>query len=123
MRNLSRAAILTFVACVSLATTPFVRSAGAQRPTLSAAVRRFIALDTDVVALTHVRVIDGTGCTTRRGRACTATSPNRSRASISRAAWTSMRTAGSMNGIGEFSLKKSIDDGERAGPWIDVTAP
>jgi hypothetical protein len=36
---------------------------------------------------------------------------------------TSMRTAGSMNGIGEFSLKKSIDDGERAGPWIDVTAP
>jgi enamidase len=36
---------------------------------------------------------------------------------------TSMRTSGSMNGIGEFNLKKSIDAGARAGPWIDVTAP
>ncbi len=35
--------------------------ATAQRPTLSAAVKPYIAIDTPVVALTHVRVIDGTG--------------------------------------------------------------
>src|SRR6185503_16932970 len=33
----------------------------AQRPTLSAAVKQYVAVDTPVVALTHVRVIDGTG--------------------------------------------------------------
>src|SRR6266699_661046 len=32
----------------------------AQRP-LSAAVKQYVAIDTPVVALTHVRVIDGTG--------------------------------------------------------------
>src|SRR5438477_12404029 len=35
--------------------------ASAQRPTLSAAVKQYVAVDTAVVALTHVRVIDGTG--------------------------------------------------------------
>src|SRR6267143_2961728 len=35
--------------------------ATAQRPTLSAAVKPYVAVDTSVVALTHVRVIDGTG--------------------------------------------------------------
>src|SRR5437867_27966 len=33
----------------------------AQRPTLSATVKQYVAVDTPVVALTHVRVIDGTG--------------------------------------------------------------
>src|SRR5258705_1056109 len=33
----------------------------AQRPTLSAAVKPYVAVDTPVVALTHVRVVDGTG--------------------------------------------------------------
>ncbi|HXF95237.1 MAG TPA: amidohydrolase family protein [Gemmatimonadales bacterium] len=33
----------------------------AQRPTLSPQVRQFVAVDTPVVALTHVRVVDGTG--------------------------------------------------------------
>jgi len=33
----------------------------AQRPTLSATVKPYVAVDTPVVALTHVRVIDGTG--------------------------------------------------------------
>src|SRR5260370_41950779 len=33
----------------------------AQRPTLSAAVKQYVTVDTPVVALTHVRVIDGTG--------------------------------------------------------------
>jgi enamidase len=36
---------------------------------------------------------------------------------------TSMRTGGNMNGVGEINLKKSIDAGGRAGPWIDATAP
>jgi imidazolonepropionase-like amidohydrolase len=33
----------------------------AQRPQLSQAARRFVTVDTPVVALTHVRVVDGTG--------------------------------------------------------------
>src|SRR5213593_783491 len=33
----------------------------AQRPTLSAAVKQYVSVDTPVVVLTHVRVIDGTG--------------------------------------------------------------
>jgi enamidase len=33
----------------------------AQRPTLAPAVKSYVAVDTPVVALTHVRVIDGTG--------------------------------------------------------------
>ena len=33
----------------------------AQRPTLSTAVKQYVSVDTPVVALTHVRVIDGTG--------------------------------------------------------------
>src|SRR5438874_822779 len=33
----------------------------AQRPTLSPAVKQYVTVDTPVVALTHVRVIDGTG--------------------------------------------------------------
>src|SRR5437660_11881899 len=35
--------------------------ATAERPTLSAAVKQYVTVDTPVVALTHVRVIDGTG--------------------------------------------------------------
>lgn len=37
----------------------------AQRPTLSAAVRQYVAVDTPIVALTHARVIDGTGAPAR----------------------------------------------------------
>ena len=37
----------------------------AQRPTISANVRTFVAIDTPTVALTHARVIDGTGAPTR----------------------------------------------------------
>ena len=37
----------------------------AQRPMLSASVRAFVAVDTPVVALAHVRVIDGTGAAAR----------------------------------------------------------
>ncbi len=41
------------------------RPASAQRPALSRAVRDFVSVDTAVVALTHVRVIDGTGAPAR----------------------------------------------------------
>ncbi len=37
----------------------------AQRPALSRNVRQYVAIDTSVVALTHVRVIDGTGAQPR----------------------------------------------------------
>lgn len=37
----------------------------AQRPTISANVRTFVAIDTPIVALTHARVIDGTGAPAR----------------------------------------------------------
>ena len=37
----------------------------APRPTLAPAVRAFVAVDTNVLALTHVRVIDGTGAAAR----------------------------------------------------------
>jgi imidazolonepropionase-like amidohydrolase len=36
---------------------------------------------------------------------------------------TSMRTGGNMNGFGEINIKKAIDAGQKAGPWIDGTAP
>jgi hypothetical protein len=35
----------------------------AQRPTIGNGVRPFVAVDTTIVAITHVRVIDGTGAT------------------------------------------------------------
>jgi imidazolonepropionase-like amidohydrolase len=40
-------------------------TAAAQRPALGPAVRPFVAVDTAVLALTHVRVIDGTGAPPR----------------------------------------------------------
>ena len=41
-------------------------SAPAQRPTLSNAVRAYVRVDSSLVALTHVRVIDGTGAAARQ---------------------------------------------------------
>jgi len=42
--------------------------AAAQRPDLSPAVRPYVTVDTTVVALTHVRVIDGTGAAAQEDR-------------------------------------------------------
>lgn len=149
-------------------------TAAAQRPTLSQNARQFVAIDTAVVALTHVRVIDGTGAPARAdqtviirdgkiasiGPAGSAQIPATAQTldltgksvipglvmvhehlyyptgpgvygnlseSFSRlylaGGVTSMRTGGNMNGFGEIDLKKSIDAGTRAGPWIDATAP
>ena len=41
---------------------------GAQRPTLSAATRQYVSVDSSLVALTNVRVIDGTGAAARDGQ-------------------------------------------------------
>jgi enamidase len=145
----------------------------AQRPTLAPAVRQFVQVDTNVLALTHVRVIDGTGAPARpdqtiviRDGRIAAIGPSASTSapgalvmdlsgksvipglvmvhehlfyptgpgvyaylaeSFTRlylaGGVTSMRSGGNMNGFGEINVKRSIDRGERAGPWIDATAP
>lgn len=54
------------VAAATLAMLPSLATpAAAQRPTLSPNVRQYVTVDTAVVALTHVRVIDGTGAPAR----------------------------------------------------------
>jgi imidazolonepropionase-like amidohydrolase len=144
------------------------------RPTLSNAVRQYVAIDTNALALTHVRVIDGTGAPARDdqiliirdgriasiGNAATTQVPAGTLvmdmtgksvipglvmvhehlyyptgggvyANLSESftrlylagGVTSMRTGGNMNGYGELAIKRSIDRGDRAGPWIDATAP
>ncbi|HJP61270.1 MAG TPA: amidohydrolase family protein [Gemmatimonadaceae bacterium] len=55
-RSLISALIVTFVNAPKL---------HAQRPTISATVRAYTAVDTPVVALTHAKVIDGTGAPAR----------------------------------------------------------
>ena len=51
--------------CAALLAAP---PAAAQRPTLSNAIRQFVALDTTVFAIANVRVIDGTGVPARTGQ-------------------------------------------------------
>src|SRR5689334_3527689 len=46
--------------CLGLLAIGMAGTLGAQRPTLGPAARQF-AVDTNAVALTHVRLIDGTG--------------------------------------------------------------
>jgi enamidase len=36
---------------------------------------------------------------------------------------TSLRTGGNMNGFGDLNIARAIERGEKAGPWIDATAP
>src|SRR5579862_1950771 len=55
--NHSRSRLLLALAITSVA--------GAQRPTLAPAVRPYVRVDTSVVAITHARVIDGTGAPAR----------------------------------------------------------
>jgi enamidase len=148
--------------------------AAAQRPTISLNLRQYVGVDTAIVALTHVRVIDGTGARplenqtliiqggniAELGNAAAVTVPAGAQVidlsgksvipglvmlhehlfyptgpgvygnvseSFSRlylaGGVTSMRTGGNMNGYGEIGLARSIDRGEKPGPWIDATAP
>jgi imidazolonepropionase-like amidohydrolase len=48
----------------------------AQRPTLAAAVKQYVAVDTPIVALTHVRVIDGTGAAPKEDQTLVITGGN-----------------------------------------------
>jgi imidazolonepropionase-like amidohydrolase len=149
-------------------------SAGAQRPTLSAATRQYVRIDTAVVALIHARVIDGTGAPARDNQTLIirdgsiAALGDAARVAVPAGALvvdlagksvipglvqmhehlfyptgpgvyanfsesftrlylaggvTAMRTGGNMNGIGELAIKRSIDRGDKPGPWIDATAP
>src|SRR4030081_1481852 len=146
----------------------------AQRRTPSAAVHAFVSVDSPIVALTHLRVIDGTGAPARedqtliiRDGRIAALGASRSVAipagaqvidltgksvipglvmvhehlfyptgpgvyanlaeSFTRlylaGGVTSMRTAGNLNGFGDFGIKRDIDAGKKPGPWIDATAP
>ncbi|HXD48530.1 MAG TPA: amidohydrolase family protein [Gemmatimonadaceae bacterium] len=61
--RLRRAALACAIALAG--TSVGVGAASAQRPTLARAVRDFVSVDTSIVALTHVRVIDGTGAAPR----------------------------------------------------------
>jgi imidazolonepropionase-like amidohydrolase len=49
----------------SMAQQPTQSGTAAQRSNLSAATRRFVSVDAPVVALTHVRLVDGTGAPAR----------------------------------------------------------
>ena len=63
LANRSAARLGTALACAALLHAPV---AGAQpRPPISAEVRPFVSVDAPVLALTHVRVIDGTGAAPR----------------------------------------------------------
>ena len=59
---MSRRLVSVAVAVLAATTAVPLR---AQRPTLSTAVRSFVSVDSAIVALTHVRVIDGTGAPAR----------------------------------------------------------
>jgi len=146
----------------------------AQRPTLAPAVRPYVTVDTPIVALTHARLIDGTGGPARDdqtliirdgdiaavGDARSTTIPAGAQVldltgksvmpglvmvhehlfyptgpgvygnvaeSFTRlylaGGVTSMRTGGDMNGFGDIGIKRDIDSGRKAGPWLDPTAP
>src|SRR2546423_2176614 len=58
-RSLIATLIVTIVAAPKL---------HAQRPTISATVRAYTAVDTPIVALTHAKVIDGTGAAARNNQ-------------------------------------------------------
>lgn len=159
------------LACLALA---FATTAAAQRPTLAPAARQFVSVDTAVVALTHARIIDGTGAQPRENQTLIvrdgsiAALGDDGKVAIPAGALvmdltgksvipgmvqvhehlfyptgpgmygnlavsftrlylaggvTSMRTGGNMNGYGDIAIKRAIDAGAVAGPWIDATAP
>ncbi|HEX2455928.1 MAG TPA: amidohydrolase family protein [Vicinamibacterales bacterium] len=146
----------------------------AQAPQFSNAVRAFIKVDAPAVALTNVRVIDGTGAAPRENQ--TVVIKGGMIAALGDAAQvkppdgatvldltgksvmpgmvmvhehlyyptgpgvygqlgesfvrlylaggvTTMRTGGNVNGFMDLKLKRLIDEGQKAGPAIDATAP
>ncbi|HEY8061296.1 MAG TPA: amidohydrolase family protein [Gemmatimonadales bacterium] len=63
-RQTAGARVSAATALLVAATAPL----NAQRPTLSPNVRQYVTVDTPTVALTHVRVIDGTGAAARENQ-------------------------------------------------------
>ena len=57
--------LITFVSTSALIATVVQLPSPAQRPQLSSAVRAYVSVDAPVVALTHARVIDGSGAAPR----------------------------------------------------------
>jgi len=165
-----RSSFATLLAVALFATTAL----HGQRATLAVGVKPYVAVDTAVVALTHARVIDGTGAPPRDdqtlivkdgviatlGDARSVTVPVGAQVvdltgksvipglvmvhehlfyptapgvyanlaeSFTRlylaGGVTSMRTGGNMNGFTDIGIKRDIDAGRKAGPWLDATAP
>jgi enamidase len=149
-------------------------TASAQRATPVGQARQFVSVDTTIVAITHARIIDGTGASPRDNQTliiregAIAALGDDGKVAIPSGALimdltgksvitgmvqvhehlfyptgpgmygnlavsftrlylaggvTSMRTAGNMNGYGDFAIKRAIDADSMAGPWIDATAP
>lgn len=160
--------------CLTFAFATAAAAAAAQRPTLGPAARQFVSVDTAVVALTHARIIDGTGAPPRENQTLIirdgtiAALGDDGKVTVPTGALvmdltgksvipgmvqlhehlfyptgpgmygnlavsftrlylaggvTSMRTGGNMNGYGDIAIKRAIDAGTVAGPWIDATAP
>ena len=60
---------LTFLSTAALvAATMQLPASGQARPALSTAVRAYVSVDAPLIALTHARVIDGTGAAPREGQ-------------------------------------------------------
>jgi enamidase len=173
-RSTPRQRLLAALAVLLGANIVAAQPARGTRPALATAAKAFVQIDSPSVALTHVRVIDGTGAPARAdqtivirdgtiaavGAAASVQIPAGAQVldlsgksvipglvmvhehlfyptgpgvyayvaeSFTRlylaGGVTSMRTGGNMSGFGELNIKRSIDRGERAGPWIDATAP
>ena len=148
--------------------------ATAQRPRVGPAMKPFVRIDTSVVVLQHVRVIDGRATPAREdqtvvirdgmiaavGAAASVAVPSGAQVLdltgksvipglvmvhehlfypagsgtygnftesfvklYLAGGVTSMRTGGNMNGYAEINIGKAIARGDKAGPWIDATAP
>ena len=160
-----RIAVIALLVTLTSATT---------QPTLSDNVKQYVRTSAPVIALTNVRVIDGTGAPARAaqtivlrngviaemGDAARVVAPPGAEAidlsgksvipglvmlhehlyyptgpgvygqlgeSFSRlylaGGVTTMRTGGNMNGYMDINLKRAIENGQKAGPAIDATAP
>ena len=165
-----RSLLASLTSLALLATTTL----DAQRPTLAVGVKPYVVVDTAVIALTHARLIDGTGAPARDdqtliikdgvvaavGDARNVSMPAGAQVvdltgksvipglvmvhehlfyptapgvyanlaeSFTRlylaGGVTSMRTGGNMNGFTDIGIKRDIDAGRKAGPWLDATAP
>lgn len=151
-----------------------VTAVQAQRPAVGNTIRRFVTVDAPVVALTHTKVLDGTGAAARRDQTLiirdgrivamgpSASTPVPEGATVIdltgktvmpgmamvhehlyyptgpgvygqlgesfvqlylAGGVTSMRTGGNVHGTMDINMKRLIEAGTKAGPWIDATAP